>query len=275
MRLDQYVAQFWPEHSRSVWQKYIESGYVKVNGKVITSVKHGLDEDDQVTIDIPKAPDYSNLTLPVIFEDDNVIVIDKPEGVLTHSKGALNEEFTVAEFVRPKTSYKSDTNRPGIIHRLDRGTSGVIICAKNDETASYLQRQFSDRKVKKTYRAVLVGVPTEHEAVIDLPIGRNPSSPSTFRVDSSGKPAETKYTVVKTNSDRTLVSLMPRTGRTHQLRVHMAYLNTPILGDEVYGKTAADRMYLHAESIEITLPGGDRRVFESPTPDSFTKTVNS
>lgn len=269
MRLDAYVAQYWPEQSRSTWQKLIAGGHVQVNGEVQTSVKYELGEDDAVSVEQPKVPDHSTQTLPIIYEDDNVIVIDKPVGVLTHSKGALNDEFTVAEFVRPKTTYKADTNRPGIIHRLDRATSGIMICAKNDTTASYLSKQFSERTAKKQYAAVVSGVPQESEAVIDLPIARNPSAQSTFRVDAGGKPAETYYTVVSTSGTHSLLQLNPKTGRTHQLRVHLAYIHIPIVGDNVYGTEAADRMYLHAEQLEITLPGGERRTFTSDIPASF------
>ncbi len=268
MRLDAYMAQYWPEYSRSVWQKYIALGYVKVNGTVETSTKKTLGEDDEVTYDIPAAPDHSQQSLPVVYQDQNVIVINKPTGVLTHSKGALNDEFTVAEFFRQFSTYHADTNRPGIIHRLDRDTSGILIGALNDDTASLLGRQFSDRKVKKVYYAVVDGVPKQNEALIDLPIARHPTAPSTFRVHTGGKPAQTTYAVLKTDGKRSLVELRPKTGRTHQLRVHMAHIGTPIHGDRVYGK-AADRLYLHAKSLEITIPVSDRRVFESPVPEEF------
>lgn len=269
MRLDVYVAQFWPEHSRSTWQKLIEAGHVTVNGDIQTSTKYELGEDDYVSVTLPKKVDHSKKTLPILYENDDVIVIDKPAGVLTHSKGALNDEFTVAEFVRNKTTYKQDTNRPGIVHRLDRATSGLIVCVKNDTAASYIAKQFNQRTLKKQYAAVVSGVPREQAAVIDVPIGRNPSKPSTFRVDVKGKSAETAYEVVSTSGTHSLVRLRPRTGRTHQLRVHMAYITTPIVGDIVYGHEAASRMYLHAETLELTLPGGDRRTFQSPVPDTF------
>lgn len=273
MRLDQYTAQFWPEHSRSTWQKFIKMGAVKVNGEVVTSPKHDLGEDDYVQVDPPKEPDFTGESLPVIYEDDDVIVVNKPVGVLTHAKGALIEEFTVADFFKTCTTYNVDTNRPGIIHRLDRDTSGVLIGAKTPEAAKGLARQFADRKVKKTYMAVLDGIPKEPTAIIDLPIGRNPSAPSTFRVYVDGKDAETGYEVVRHGKTRALVKLLPKTGRTHQLRVHMAYLNTPILGDRVYGK-AAERLYLHAFSLEITIPGGKRMVFEAPLPPEFEKALD-
>lgn len=269
MRLDAYVAEHWPEQSRSTWQKLIAAGQVKVNGLVQTSTKFDVNDEAVVEVAAPEVADHSGESLPVIYEDGNVIVIDKPLGVLTHSKGALNDEFTVAEFVRSKTSFKSDTNRPGIVHRLDRATSGVIICAKNEETASMLAKQFNQRTTKKSYVAVLSGIPKEPAAKLELPIARNPSKPSTFRVDANGKSAETSYEVNSVGATRSLVTLKPRTGRTHQLRVHMAYLNTPILGDEVYGTESDDRMYLHAHSLEVTLPGGIRKVFTSKVPSEF------
>ena len=268
MRLDIYCAQFWPEQSRSTWQKLIKQGNVCVNGERVDLLKYEVKEGDNVEVTEPKEQDFSNQSLPVIYEDENVIVIDKPMGVLTHAKGELNEEFTVAEFVRPSTTFGVDTNRPGIVHRLDRDTSGVMIAAKNPEAARLLSKQFQDRKAKKTYVAVLDGVPNEHKAYIDLPIGRNPKVPSTFRVDAVGKSAQTYYEVQQADDSHSIVLLHPLTGRTHQLRVHMAYINAPILGDKIYGKTA-DRLYLHAHQLEITIPGSQRKTFVSPVPQTF------
>lgn len=268
-RLDILLAERFPETSRSTWQKHIKAGHVSVNGTVQTSPKQDVTETDQITTSIPDATDFSHHELPIVFMDDNVIVVNKPVGVLTHSKGALNDEFTVADFFRRYTTVGLETNRPGIVHRLDRDTSGIIIGARNPETAHLLQKQFADRKTKKTYIAVIDGHLKEPTAKIDLPIGRNPSAPSTFRVDAKGKQATTEYTTLAVNDTQSLIELRPFTGRTHQLRVHMAYLNTPIHGDRVYGKEA-DRLYLHAFKLEITIPQGDRRVFEAPLPPEFT-----
>lgn len=272
-RLDMTLAERYPETSRSTWQKHIKAGHVSVNGTVRESPKFDVTEADSIALSIPEATDFSEHELPIIYLDDNVIVINKPIGVLTHSKGALNDEFTVAEFFRKYTTYGSDTNRPGIIHRLDRDTSGIMIGARNPETAAMLQKQFADRKTKKTYMAVVSGTLKEHEAKVDLPIGRNPNAPSTFRVDSKGKSAITRYQVLATTDKLSLVELRPETGRTHQLRVHMHYLGTPILGDRVYGK-AADRLYLHAAKLEVTIPGGERKVFEAPVPSEFAEFFN-
>lgn len=269
-RLDLELVARFPGTSRSTWQKHIKAGHISVNGEVQTSTKQDILASDSIAVDIPDAADFSADSLPIVFIDDNVIVINKPIGVLSHSKGALNDEFTVASFFARYSTYNADTNRPGIVHRLDRDTSGIMIGARNAETATLLQKQFADRKTKKTYLAIVDGVPKSLKAQIDLPIGRNPSAPSTFRVDVKGKSALTKYEVIATNEDSSLVRLYPRTGRTHQLRVHMKYINTPIKGDKVYGKPA-DRLYLHAASLEITIPTSDRHTFTAPIPEAFTE----
>lgn len=267
-RLDLELSVRFPDISRSTWQKHVKAGHISVNGEVATSPKQDIIKTDSIAVSIPEATDFSGDSLPIVYVDDNVIVINKPIGVLSHSKGAMNDEFTVADFFARYTTYNTDTNRPGIVHRLDRDTSGIMIGARNLETATLLQKQFADRKTKKMYVAIVDGVPKSLKAQIDLPIGRNPSAPSTFKVDVKGKAALTKYEVIDSNDNHSLVHLWPRTGRTHQLRVHMKYINTPITGDKVYGKPA-DRLYLHAASLEITIPDGDRRVFEAPLPAAF------
>lgn len=272
VRLDVELTRRYPEFTRSTIQKYIKAGYVRVNGEVIEKNKSDVTELDEIAVVPPTKTDFSAQELPIIYIDDNVIVVNKPAGVLTHSKGALNDEFTVADFFRRYTTNGLDTTRPGIVHRLDRDTSGIIIGARNDETALLLKKQFADRTTKKHYTAVLDGVPKLHEAIIDLPIGRNPSSPSKFRVDPSGKPALTKYEVIDGNDKQTLVVLHPKTGRTHQLRVHMAYINAPIAGDRVYGNVkTAPRLMLHATRLELTIPTSTRKVFEAPLPKEFTQ----
>ncbi len=268
-RLDNELAERYPETSRSTWQKHIKAGHVKVNGDVQESPKFEVTENDTIAVDVPQVADHSEESLSIVYIDDNVIVINKPAGVLTHAKGALNDEFTVAEFFRRYSTYNADSNRPGIVHRLDRDTSGIMIGARNDEAAALLQKQFADRKAKKEYVAIVSGHPAQETALIDLPIGRNPTAPSTFKVDAGGKPAQTVYEVVKSNDAVSMVQLRPKTGRTHQLRVHMQYLGTPIVGDRVYGGTPADRLYLHARSLEVTIPGGDRKVFTVDTPAEF------
>lgn len=271
-RLDHELTERYPNLSRSTIQKYIKAGHVTVNGKVQTQPRLEVLSTDVIGMVPPETTDFTQRELPIIYIDDNVIVVNKPAGVLTHSKGAMNDEFTVADFFRRYTTHALETNRPGIVHRLDRDTSGVIIGARNDETALVLKKQFADRKTKKEYIAVVEGVPKIDHAVIDLPIGRNPSAPSTFRVDPGGKDAVTTYEVIATNNELSLVKLWPKTGRTHQLRVHLQYINTPILGDRVYGRASSgDRLYLHAHSLEITIPTSKREIFIAPVPKEFTK----
>ena len=271
VRLDIYLStKFDTTISRSLWQKYIKAGYVSVNNKVATTPKFEVDETDEIALNLPEK-EQTNVDLPILYEDDDVIVVNKPSGLLTHAKGGLSDEPTVAEIIRPKTSFAADTDRPGIVHRLDRDTSGLLIIAKNPESAAHLQRQFAERTAKKTYIAITDGKPKLNAAKIDLPIGRNPSAPSTFRIDPNGKPAQTTYHVLAENDAQSLVELKPTTGRTHQLRVHLAHLNAPILGDRVYGKSSDCRMMLHAQKLEITLPSGERKVFEAAVPDEFKK----
>ncbi|MCJ1966256.1 RluA family pseudouridine synthase [Candidatus Nanosynbacter sp. TM7-087] len=269
VRLDIYLStKFDTTISRSLWQKYIKAGYVSVNNKVATTPKFEVDETDEIALNLPEK-EQADVDLPILYENDDVIVVNKPSGLLTHAKGGLSDEPTVAEIIRPKTSFATDTDRPGIVHRLDRDTSGLLIIAKNPESAAHLQRQFAERTTKKTYIAITDGKPKLNAAKIDLPIGRNPSAPSTFRIDPNGKPAQTTYHVLAENDAQSLVELKPTTGRTHQLRVHLAHLNAPILGDRVYGKSSDCRMMLHAQKLEITLPSGERKVFEAIVPDEF------
>ena len=271
VRLDIYLStKFDTTISRSLWQKYIKAGYVSVNNKAVTTPKFEVDETDEIALNLPEK-EQADVDLPILYEDDDVIVVNKPSGLLTHAKGGLSDEPTVAEIIRPKTSFATDTDRPGIVHRLDRDTSGLLIIAKNPESAAHLQRQFAERTAKKTYIAITDGKPKLNAAKIDLPIGRNPSAPSTFRIDPNGKPAQTTYHVLAENNIQSLVELKPTTGRTHQLRVHLAHLNAPILGDRVYGKSSDCRMMLHAQKLEITLPSGERKVFEAAVPDEFKK----
>ena len=267
-RLDILLAERHPEISRSTWQKHIKAGHVAVNNTPAKNAKQEVTDADHIAINIPDSTDFSAHELPIIYLDDDVIVVNKPAGVLTHSKGALNDEFTVAEFFRRYTTVGLDTNRPGIVHRLDRDTSGVIIGARTPESFDLLKSQFADRKAKKYYVAIVNGTPKQMEATIDIPIGRNPSAPSTFRADSKGKPAITDYEVLDIQNGKSLIALHPHTGRTHQLRVHLQHLNTPITGDRVYGK-AADRLYLHAYKLELTTAPEKRQTFIAPVPSSF------
>lgn len=271
-RLDKALADAYKQYSRAYLARLIDAGTVLVNGK---PMKAGwkLRENDQVvvTVDLSVEQTVEDIDIPIIFEDDNIVVIDKREGVISHSRGKYWYEPSVASFIRTRQSNKTAeaTGRSGIVHRLDRATSGVMICAKNDDTLSYLQKQFQDRKVTKTYQAVVSGVMKLPEAIIDMPIERNPKSPATFRVGANGKASQTHYKVSLEGPKHSLLVLTPHTGRTHQLRVHLQKQGHPIVGDHLYDGETANRLMLHAHELTLYLPGGILTTFTSPVPKIF------
>ncbi len=261
-RLDMILLETFPEYTRGTIQKFIKDGRVKVNDEVINKANTLIDESVENNYAIDKPEINSENRPPVIYEDENVIVFNKPAGMLSIKKGAYLAETAIEDFGE-------------VVHRLDRDTSGVIIVAKNEETKSKLQKQFAERKTHKTYYAVVVGQPKQPHALISVPLTRNLKKPTTFIVDKDGREATTEYKVIASGERFSLVELKPRTGRTHQLRIHMAHIGTPILGDPVYNPKSpkADRMYLHATSLEITIPEGKRMTFEVPLPESFRNAV--
>lgn len=269
VRVDKFLAQKLPEYSRAALHKLFKLELVKnSDGRILKPGEKirpgGIFSADISPIDV--IPD--SIDMPVIYEDVNVIVVDKPTGVISHARGRFWQEASVASFIRHRVT-NPDGERAGIVHRLDRATSGVMICAKNHETMRFLQKQFHDRKVLKTYIAAVSTTPKETEAIIDAPIGRDPKEPKRFHVDPTGKHAETHYKVISTNPRATLLELEPKTGRTHQLRIHLNYIGRPIIGDELYSGAKADRLYLHANKLAIKLPTGEDKVFVSEVPKSF------
>ena len=263
VRLDLLAKEFYKSYNRSTLQKFIESGFMSVDGEVVLKPSATFSRGVKLDLKVPEVMKNADLVPKVIYEDDNVLVVNKPSGLLSEAKGEYCPERTLADY--------------GLVcHRLDRDTSGVMILAKSEEVQKFLKKQFQARTVYKKYYAVVGGGALKlNEARIDLPMIRNMKRPTTFLVDANGKEAETFYRVLKTSEDglRSLVELRPTTGRTHQLRVHMKYLGHPIVGDTVYEGEPADRLYLHAGELEITLPGGVRKVFTSDVPVSFEKAL--
>lgn len=273
-RLDKKLVEKYPEYKRATFQTFIKSGYVTVDGKVAEKPNTLIEESSKIALNLPKELTDENLKKQAIekmkpetiYEDKKVLVLNKPSGLLSMAKGEYSAEPTLEDYGL-------------LVHRLDRDTSGVVILAKDEETQKMLRKQFQDRKAHKTYYAVVEGCPKLDEAMIDLPIARNVKHPTTFIVDANGKPSQTYYKVIKKGEKNSLVELRPTTGRTHQLRVHMSYLGTPILGDRVYGTAPADtdmRLYLHAHTLEISIPNpsdlsGDnmRTKFEADLPKEF------
>lgn len=267
VRLDHLLVQQHPEYNRSNLQTFIKQGFVTVNGQVVTKPNAKFPPDVQISLTVPVNPDLPPCP-PIIYEDDNILVLNKPTGLLSMAKGEYCPEPTLESYGL-------------LVHRLDRDTSGVVILAKNPATQKMLRKQFQDRKTHKTYYAVVIGHPKLAEAMIDLPIARNLKRPTTFQVDQNGKSSQTYYKVIKSNQNYSLLELKPKTGRTHQLRVHLKYLGTPILGDPVYSDLAkhpAPRLFLHASALEITIPGPDggvRRTFSAPLPADFNTVMDA
>ena len=255
VRLDILLVNKYKSYNRSTLQKFIEAGYVTVDGVVVKKSNAKFEETVTLDLRVPEQLKNSDLIPETIYEDENVIVLNKPAGLLSMAKGEYCPEKTLEDYGL-------------LVHRLDRDTSGVVILAKNPEVQTFLRKQFQDRKAHKTYYAVVEGRPKLDEANIDLPIARDLKRPTTFRVDANGRPSETYYKVKDANEQYSLIELKPKTGRTHQLRVHLKYLGTPILGDPVYG-TAGTRLFLHAYSLELTMPGGVRKTFVAELPEEF------
>ncbi len=259
-RLDIMMAGIYKSYNRSTLQKFIKNGYVKVDGEVVDKPNRKFPDGVKIDLQVPEKLKNADVEPEVIYEDDDVLVVNKPAGLLSEAKGEYCPERTLADF-------------GFIVHRLDRDTSGVMILAKTEEVQKFLKKQFQARTVHKTYNAVVPGELKLPEARIDLPLIRNLRRPTTFLVDANGKPSETFYKVLESNGRYSLVELKPTTGRTHQLRVHMNYLGYPIIGDVVYDGEKAERLYLHARELEITLPGGKRRVFTVEVPSEFLERV--
>lgn len=275
-RLDVFVTSYMTRLSRAFVQKLAEQGKITAKDKPVKAgYKVRLGDVISVDYDESELDVIPHIDLPVLYEDDDCVVINKPAGVLTHAQGNLSNEATVATFLRDKLK-DLEGIRGGIVHRLDRATSGVIIGAKNQAALSFLQKQFAQRKAKKTYVAIVKGTPKLPEAVIDMPIERNPKAPATFRVGPNGKASVTHYKVLQSSDKYSLIELKPTTGRTHQLRVHLAEQGMPIVGDPLYGSGLfGDRLYLHALSLEITTPKRERLTFTAPLPQEFIDLMES
>ncbi len=267
-RADKFLSNKLPVYSRAALQKLFDINLIKLESTPLRpgeKVKTGqtIEYDLGPLQEIPEV-----VPIPIIYEDDNVVVVNKPAGMISHARGKFWQEASVASFIRDKVS-KMTGDRAGIVHRLDRATSGVMVCAKNHDTLSFMQNQFRDRKVQKSYIAYTKNTPPHVKAIIDAPISRDLKMPKRFTVSPDGKESQTYYEVLNTGSKFSSIILKPKTGRTHQLRVHLKYINCPIIGDELYGGETADRLCLHARDIEISLPSGVKTMFEAPLPDEF------
>lgn len=279
-RLDLYIKQKLPDYSRTYFQKLIEEHLVLVNGKVIKK-RVLVEEGDEIEIEFALTEELSiepeNLELPILYEDEVLLAINKPANCVVHP--ALGHpKHTVVNFLAYHLSLKEQgSNRPGIVHRLDKDTTGVLLCAKNLSCHEKLVELFSSRKIQKEYLAVCYQKPLQNE--ISTLISRHPKNRQKMAVsEDKGKMAETRIELLSSVPPLSTVRLFPKTGRTHQLRVHLSYLHSPILGDTLYGNTAinqkfhAKRQLLHAYSLHFIHPFTHKPlVLKAPIPEDMQK----
>lgn len=277
-RLDKFLSEN-TEFSRSRIKKLIESGHITVNGKK-AEPSYKLKKEDKVDIDVPESEkselEAEEIPLDIIYEDKDILVLNKPRGLTVHP-GAGNRSGTLVNALLHHYSGSrlptiGGVERPGIVHRLDKDTSGVLLVAKNDKAHQSLSAQFKDRTIQKTYLAIVKGSPKKDEGTISEPIGRHPVNRKKMAVSQKGREAITHYKVLKRFKNYSLVELRPKTGRTHQLRVHMKHLGHPISGDPIYneGDDSNHRLQLHAYKIRFLHPStGKEMEFEAKLPDDM------
>jgi len=261
VRLDKYVAEKYPELSRSQAQKLIADGNITVNNRVAKAgVK--LHVGDRVNITLPPPPPSplspEAIPLNIIYEDNDLLVIDKPAGLPIHPAPGHYSHTLVNAILAylPSLPESDDSLRPGIVHRLDKDASGVMVVAKNSVAQANLINQFKTRSVVKAYLVLVKGRLTPDEGVIEAPIGRDPRNRKRMAVVAEGKEARTQYYVIKHVGDYTLVEVRPETGRTHQIRVHLSAIGYPVVGDSVYGVKSPhlSRPFLHACRLGFQSP---------------------
>jgi 23S rRNA pseudouridine1911/1915/1917 synthase len=282
-RLDKAIAAALVELSRTQVQRLIEDGFVEVGGRVITKPAYRLDDPVAVRVRVPPPAPSTNrpeaIPLDIVFENSDLLVINKPAGLVVHpAAGHFTGTLVNAVLAHaPDLAGVGEEQRPGIVHRLDKDTSGLIVVAKNDVAHRNLQRQFKERSVEKQYLALLDGHLPSATGRIEAAIGRDPRDRKRMAIvpESQGRPAVTEYHVQVEYAAHTLVEARLLTGRTHQLRLHFAYLHCPIVGDTVYGRRVPTlplkRQFLHAVRLSFDLPGtGQRMTFAAPLPADLT-----
>ncbi len=283
IRLDKFVSTLYPAFSRTYLQKLVTEGLVKVNGKVVKpGIKLNRDDKVEVTIPSPPASTLSPEAIPIkiVYEDKDLLVVDKPAGLTTHPSPGQSRHTLVNAILSyfPRLAEMGDSLRPGIVHRLDKDTSGLIIIAKNTPAQLNLVNQFRTRSVSKTYLTLVKGHLTPERGIIEAPIGRDTADRKKMAVVTGGRPARSEYKVVKYFKDYTLLEVKPETGRTHQIRVHLSAIGYPVVGDRVYGGKVPflERQFLHAYRLSFNLPSTEERVeFKSDLPEDLERTLKS
>mgnify|MGYP005768376357 CR=1 FL=1 len=280
VRLDAYIASKQSDLSRSNIQKLIDSGDILVNNS-IKKMSYKVQEGDVIHINVPEAREANikpeNIPIDIIYQDNDIIVVNKPKGLVVHPADG-NPDGTLVNAImaicKDGLSGIGGELRPGIVHRLDKDTSGLLIVAKNDKAHRLMSEQIKNREVRKIYIALVKGVVSENEATIDMPIGRSTKDRKKMAVRKDGKEAVTHFKVLKRYPNYTLLEVKIDTGRTHQIRVHMAEIGHPVVGDMVYssGKNefGVEGQMLHAKSLDFKHPiTGEQMHLEAPLPKYF------
>lgn len=288
-RLDKFVAARVSDLSRTAVQRLIDDGFVTVNGAV-TGAAHKVGQGDEIVVRVPPpAPatiEAEDIPLSIVYEDADLIVIDKPAGLVVHPAAGHDRGTLVNAILAHAPDLKGvgGEMRPGIVHRLDKDTSGLIVAAKHDAAHRELQRQFKSRQVKKVYLALVEGRLAPREGIVDAPIARDRVHRRRMAVSADGRPSRTRYKVIRdlrlADATYSFVEAHPETGRTHQIRVHLAWLGHPLVGDTLYGRRKPalpiERQFLHAARLTLRLPStGEERTFESPLPDDLDRVLRS
>jgi 23S rRNA pseudouridine1911/1915/1917 synthase len=281
-RLDKFLALRLPEFSRSRLQGLIKDGFVSVNG--ITAHKSGLMLEKPAKIELhipplqPSSLEPEDIPLDVIFENKDVIVVNKPAGLVVHPAAGHDQGTLVHAALAhaPEMEGIGGELRPGIVHRLDKNTSGIILIAKNDLAQRRLQDQFRARKVGKVYLALVDGHPPSPTGRIEAAIGRDPTQRKRMAIvqPNKGREAISEFRLLERYPNHSLLEIHPLTGRTHQIRLHMSFIGCPVVGDTVYGRRmpslAIQRHFLHAVRLSIRLPNDDEpRTFHAPLPEDL------
>jgi 23S rRNA pseudouridine1911/1915/1917 synthase len=281
-RLDKYLTESLPEFSRSRIQGLIAEGFVDVNGHAARKAGQPIESGTTLTLRIPPPVPTGlvaeEIPLDIIFENNDLLVVNKPAGMVVHP-AAGHASGTLVNAVLgydPELEGIGGEERPGVVHRLDKQTSGLILLARNERAHRWLQDQFRLRKVEKTYLALVDGRPPTPSGRVEAPVGRDPRNRKRMAIvpASKGREAISEYKTLENFKNHTLLEFHPFTGRTHQIRLHCAFLKCPIVGDELYGKKNSSlpigRHFLHAYRLKIALSGEkEPHTFEAPLPDEL------
>ena len=282
-RIDKFLSAQLPEQSRSYLQKIIKEGSVLVNGSPVKA-SYRMDDQDEVTIDLPelKEPEIEaeNIPLDILYEDDDLLMVNKPKGMVVHpSAGHTTGTLVNAVMYHCKEDLSgiNGVMRPGIVHRIDKDTTGVLVICKNDKAHNFVAEQLKEHSITRKYRAIVNGVIKEDEGTVNAPIGRHPTERKKMAInEKNGKHAVTHYRVLERFANHTYIECQLETGRTHQIRVHMASLHHPLLGDTVYGSQKnpyhLEGQTLHAMVLGLIHPStGSYLEVTAPLPEYFQK----